>query len=76
MQFANLKFAKLFFIVTTPIGLAVGLWEGYRLAGGLVFLMAVQIGALGLIAWRLVAMVRREARSTRAQDAHTPQVPS
>ncbi len=60
-----MKFAKLFFIVTTPLGLAVGLWEGWRLAGGLVFLMAAQILLLGLIASGVVRAMRREAREVR-----------
>ena len=39
-----MRIAKPMLLITTPIGLGFGIYEGYRLAGGLVFLMI----ALGL----------------------------
>ncbi|HEX4970786.1 MAG TPA: hypothetical protein VFV69_06985 [Steroidobacteraceae bacterium] len=49
-------------LITTPIGLAIGLYEGWRLAGGLVFLMAAFIGFLGFAFLTVVLTIRRERR--------------
>ena len=43
-----MRIAKPLLLVTTPIGIALGLYEGYRLAGGLVFLMAAMIGVVAV----------------------------
>jgi predicted MFS family arabinose efflux permease len=55
-----MRIAKPLLLVTTPIGLAVGLYEGWRLAGGLVFIMAalmlVIAAAFGSVIWT----IRRE----------------
>ena len=48
-------------LVTTPVGVAIGLYEAWQLAGGLVLLMAVQMGVLGLVIGSLVRVVRRES---------------
>lgn len=53
-------------LVTTPVGVAIGLYEAWRLAGGLVVLMASQMIVLGLIVAGLVRVVRREAAAERA----------
>jgi DNA-binding transcriptional MocR family regulator len=41
-----MKIAKPLLLVSTPLGVAWGLLEAYRLAGGLAILMAAMIGAL------------------------------
>lgn len=55
-----MRIAKPLLLVSTPIGLAVGLYEGWRLAGGLVFIMAalmlVIAAAFGSVVWT----IRRE----------------
>ncbi len=60
-----MRIAKPILLVTTPIGMAEGLYEGYRLAGGLVFIMiamvVVMLAALGSV----IVVIRREA----ARDA-------
>ena len=43
-----MKIAKPLLLVTTPIGVAYGLYEGWRLAGGLVFIMAAMIGVIAV----------------------------
>jgi hypothetical protein len=55
-----MKIAKPMLLVSTPIGVALGLFEGYRLAGGLVVLMAAMIGVIGVAAGSVVMTVRRE----------------
>ena len=54
--------AKPLFIVTTSVGVASGLYEGYRLAGGLVIIMAAMIGLLTCAIVLVIATVRRERR--------------
>jgi predicted MFS family arabinose efflux permease len=57
-----LRIGKPLLLITTPIGLAIGLYEGWRLAGGLVFLMAAFIGFLGFAFLTVVLTIRRERR--------------
>jgi uncharacterized protein (DUF58 family) len=66
-----MKIAKPILLVSTPIGVALGLFEGYRLAGGLVVLMAAMLGVVGVAAGTVVATIRREQQVERArkQDA-------
>jgi hypothetical protein len=61
------RIAKPILLVSTPNGLTLGLIEGYRLAGGLVILMAAMIGVLGVAAGTVIATVRREQRAERAR---------
>jgi hypothetical protein len=47
-------------LVTTPVGLALGIYEGFRLTGGLVVLLVAMIGLFGAgTAW-IIATIRRE----------------
>jgi predicted MFS family arabinose efflux permease len=57
-----MRIAKPLLLVTTPIALALGLYEGWRLAGGLVFLMAALIGVIGVAMASVVLTIRRERR--------------
>ena len=61
-----MRIAKPLLLVTTPIGLAFGLYEGWRLAGGLVVIMAAMIALVGAAMLSVVLTVRREKR---AEDA-------
>jgi hypothetical protein len=60
-----MKIAKPLLLVTTPIGIAYGLYEGWRLAGGLVFIMAAGIGVIGVAVGSIVMTVRKEKREGR-----------
>jgi hypothetical protein len=62
----EMKILRRALLVTTPVGVAIGLYEAWRLAGGLVVLMAAQLIVLGLIIGGLVRVVRREAAAERA----------
>jgi len=57
-----MKIAKPLLLVSTPIGLAIGLYEAHRLAGGLVFLMAALIAVIGVAMASVVLTIRRERR--------------
>ena len=66
-----MRIAKPILLVSTPIGLALGLYEAYRLAGGLVLLMAAMVATLGTAMGSVVMTIRREratetARRTKA----------
>lgn len=58
-----MRIAKPLLLVLTPIGVAVGLVEGYRLTGGLVVLMAAMLLIVGIAATTVVMTVRRERRA-------------
>jgi hypothetical protein len=68
------KIAKPLLLITTPVGLALGLYEGYRLAGGLVFLMAAMIAVIGVAMGSVVLTIRRErdAERRKQQEAELP----
>lgn len=65
-----MRIAKPMLLVGTPLGIAGGLYEGYRLTGGLVFLMAALIGFIGVAIATVVTTVRRE-RAAEAAAAST-----
>ena len=53
-------------MVTTPVGLAAGIYEGYRLTGSLMWIFTGIIALFGAaVAWT-VLRVRREQREKRA----------
>jgi hypothetical protein len=53
-------FFKYLLLVITPIGMVIGLHEAWRLAGGMVVLVAAQLLILSLAAVALVRKVREE----------------
>lgn len=55
-----MRIAKPILLVSTPIGVGFGLFEAYRLAGGLVLLMAAMLGTLGAAMGSVIATIRRE----------------
>jgi hypothetical protein len=62
-----MRIAKPILLVSTPVGVAFGLMEGYRLAGGLVVLMAAMLGVVSVAAGTVFATVRREQRAARSK---------
>jgi hypothetical protein len=64
-----MRIAKPLLLTTTPIGLIDGFYECYRLAGGLIFLMAAMVGVLVVAAGTVVCTIRREQREERAASA-------
>ena len=57
-----MRIAKPLLLITTPIGVALGLYEAWRLAGGLVFLMAALLGLMSVAMWSVVRTIRRERK--------------
>ena len=67
-----MKIAKPLLLITTPLGLALGLYEGYRLAGGLVFLMAAMIAVITVAMGSVVMTIRREREEERRRSEPPP----
>ncbi|MEJ0006270.1 MAG: hypothetical protein WDM77_07760 [Steroidobacteraceae bacterium] len=63
-----MRIAKPILLVSTPIGVVLGLVEGYRLAGGLVVLMAALLGMVSVAAGTVVRTVRREQKAERLRQ--------
>jgi hypothetical protein len=55
-----MRIAKPMLLVTTPIGVIGGLAEAYRLAGGLVIVMAAMVGVIGAAIAGVVGIIRSE----------------
>lgn len=64
-----MKIAKPLLLVSTPIGMIWGLIEGWRMAGGLVLLMAFMMGVVGAGVASVVRVVRAEQAAARAGSA-------
>lgn len=64
-----MKIGKPLLLVITPLGVAGGLYEAYRLAGGLVVLMAALIAMLCAAFAQVVLTIRREQRDERPPGA-------
>ncbi len=66
-----MRIAKPLLLVTTPIGVGFGLYEAWRLAGGLVFLMIALLGLISVAMLSIVRTVRRERleEERRQQEA-------
>jgi hypothetical protein len=60
-----MKIAKPLLLVSTPVGVVWGLLEAYRLAGGLVLLMAAMVGTMAAGAGTVVAIIQRERAAER-----------
>jgi hypothetical protein len=58
----QMKFSTRLLMVTTPVGVLVGLYEAWQLAGGLAILVGAQILVMGAAAVALVRKVREESR--------------
>ncbi|MET0497092.1 MAG: hypothetical protein ABW106_02345 [Steroidobacteraceae bacterium] len=66
-----MKIAKPLLLLTTPLGVIGGVYEGYRLAGGLVFLMVALLLMISAAVGMLVLTVRREEAEAKARMSAT-----
>lgn len=60
---ATMQIAKPLLLISTPIGVVIGLHEAFRLAGGLGFLLIAMLGALSAAIGSVVTIIRREQRA-------------
>lgn len=63
-------------LITTPIGLALGLYEGWRLAGGLVFIMAALMLVIAAAFGSVVYTIRKERAEEERKKAEASQSPA
>ena len=61
-----MRIAKPMLLITTPIGVGFGVYEAFRLAGGLAFLMIALVSLIGTAMATVVVTVRREQREELA----------
>ena len=61
-----MRIAKPILLVTTPLGVAIGLLEAYRLAGGMVILLAALLGVFGIAMTQVFRVIRQEKRDAGA----------
>lgn len=62
-----MRIAKPMLLITTPIGLAIGLYEGWRLAGGLVFIMGALMLVIGAAFGTVIYTIRKERAEEEAR---------
>ncbi len=67
-----MRIAKPLLLITTPIGIAFGLYEAWRLAGGLVFLMVALLSLITVAMLSVVRTVRRERREEEQRRSNEP----
>lgn len=66
-----MRIARPILVVSTPIGVAFGLREAWRLAGpGMAVLMALLLAVVGAFIWMTVRTIRRE--QSRPQPERSP----
>ena len=65
-----MRIARPVLLVTTPIGVIMGLREAWRLAGpGMAVLMGLMLAVVGAFLWWTVRKVREEAARDRKMDS-------
>ena len=64
-----MRIAKPLLLITTPIGVVMGIYEAFRLTGGLAFLMIALVLMMSAAAAMVVSTVRREQREDELRKA-------
>jgi hypothetical protein len=64
-----MRIAKPLLLVITPLGVAGGLYEAYRFAGGLAFLMLALLTVITVAMLSVVYTIRRERRAETARES-------
>lgn len=61
-----MRIAKPLLLITTPIGVIGAVYEAFRLAGGLAFVMIAMLLMIGAAVGMLVSTIRNEQAAERA----------
>lgn len=64
-----MRIAKPLLLVTTPIGVVLGIYEAFRLVGGLAFLMIALLLMISAAFAMLVTTIRKEEKAAREAQA-------
>jgi hypothetical protein len=62
-----MRIAKPILLVSTPLGVLGGMYEAYRLAGGLVILAVAFVSLLGFAAATVIHTIRAEQAAERTR---------
>ena len=60
-----MRIAKPLLLLATPLGILGGLYEAWRLAGGLVVLMVALLSMMSVAAGMVILTIRKEQRTGR-----------
>ena len=60
-----MRIAKPILAVTTPLGVAIGLYQAWQFGPHLAVLMAIRMGVLGTLVWFAVRRIRAEQKQQR-----------
>jgi uncharacterized membrane protein YccC len=63
-----MRIAKPMLLVLTPIGVAGGLYEAYRFAGGLAILMGALLAFISVAMWSVARTIRREREAEKLRQ--------
>jgi hypothetical protein len=66
-----MKIARPLLLISTPLGVAGGIYEAFRLAGGLAFIMVALVAIIGAAMAMLVRTIRHERLAEEAAAAHS-----
>jgi hypothetical protein len=64
-----MKIAKPLLLISTPLGVAGGIYEAFRLAGGLAFIVVALVAVIGAAMAMLVRTIRHERLAQEAEQA-------
>jgi hypothetical protein len=64
-----MRIAKPLLLIITPLGVAGGLYEAYRFAGGLAFLMLALLTVISVAMISVVYTIRRERRAESERES-------
>lgn len=64
-----MRIAKPLLLITTPIGVVGGVYEAFRLAGGLAFIMVALLLMISAAIGMLVMTIRKEEKAAAAARA-------
>ena len=62
-----MKIAKPLLAIITPLGIAIGVREAYRVSTGLLVLMLLLLSILSVATWSIVRTIRRERSEEEAR---------
>ena len=60
-----MRIAKPILAVTTPLGVAIGLYQAWQFGPHLAVLMTIMMGVLGALVWFTVRRIRAEHKQQR-----------
>lgn len=69
-----MRIAKPLLLITTPIGVAGGVYEAFRLAGGLAFIMVALLLTISAAIGTLVMTIRKEEAQQREAEVRSASI--